>query len=97
MLVCAYQVPSSLPSRQLSGELSPVNRHAPQRDSGRRKNGVSQCWHCRGRARFADATWRFTALDQMHVDHRYLVDAQHLIVVKIGLLHPALLKGDLTV
>ena len=60
-------------------------------------NRVAQRRRPRRRAGLADAAGRLTALDDVNLDLRRLVDAQHAIVVEIGLLHPSLVDGDLAV
>src|SRR4029453_7354851 len=45
---------------------------------------------------FANAARAFIALDDMHVDWRHLVDAQHTVVVEIGLRDPAPVDCDLS-
>src|SRR5277367_1038698 len=64
------------------------------------RGGIDRVSQRRGPGRhsgFADAAWRFTALDHMHIDGGRLIDAQHAIVVEVGLLHAAILDGDLAV
>jgi hypothetical protein len=55
----------------------------------------------RGRPRdcvsLADAAGRFAPLDDMHLDLRGLVDAQHPVVIEVRLLHPALGDGHLAI
>src|SRR5690348_387154 len=81
----------------LTGEKFSVDRHAPQRYTGRGVNCISERRNRGGRARLADAAGRFAALDEMHVDGRYLVDAQNPVVVEVGLLHAPVLQCDLAV
>src|SRR5690606_31668723 len=49
----------------------------------------------RGRPRFADPCWRFRRWHDMHFDFRHLVDAQHLVVVEVGLHYLAVFERDL--
>ena len=46
-------------------------------------------------AGLADAAGRLAALDEMDLDRRRLVDAQHAIVVEVALLDAAVLERDL--
>src|ERR1700735_3986152 len=46
---------------------------------------------------FANAARGFSALDDMHFDLRHFIDSQHAVIVKITLLHAALLDADVAV
>ena len=48
-------------------------------------------------AGLADAAGRLAALDDVNVDLRRLIDAQHAVVVEVGLLDAPLVDGDLAV
>ena len=74
-----------------------VDRQPAQRDAGRRIDRVAQRRRTGRAAGFADAARVLAALDDMHVDVRHLVDAQHAVIVEVGLLHAALLDRDLAV
>src|SRR5687768_8406370 len=75
-----------LPNRQLANPLAAGG-----------KDGVGQRGHHARGAGLSDAARRFQALDDVHVDLRYFVDAQHTVVAEVGLLHAAVLDGDLAV
>ena len=60
-------------------------------------DGVDQRRRTGGAARLADAAGRFAARDDVHLDHRRLVDPHHAIVVEIGLLNPAILDRDVAI
>src|SRR5579862_9575896 len=52
-------------------------------------------WHCvapgpRRAAGFADAARVLAAFDDVHVDLRHLIDAQHAVIVEVGLAHTPL-------
>ncbi len=49
------------------------------------------------RANDDDAARILAALDDVHFDVRNFIDAQHAVVVEIGLLDPSLVDGDLVV
>ena len=74
-----------------------VDRQPPQRDAGRGIDRVAQRRRSRGDAGLADAAGRLAALDDVNLDLRRLVDAQHAVVVEVGLLDAALVDGDLAI
>ena len=67
------------------------------RHAGRGVDRIAQRRRASGPAGLADAAGLLAALDDVHVDRRHLVDAQHAVVVEIGLLHAAVFDGDLAV
>ena len=74
-----------------------VDRQPPQGDAGRGIDRIAKCGRPGGRAGLADAAGRLAALDDMNLDLRRLVDAQHAVVVEVGLLDPPLVDGDLAI
>src|SRR5580698_7102037 len=76
---------------------SSIDGQFSERDARGGIDRVSQRRRSGRHAGFADATRCLAALDHMHIDRRCLIDAQHAIIVKVGLLHPAILDGDLAV
>ncbi len=74
-----------------------IDRQPAQRDAGRGIDRVAQRRRPRRRAGLADAAGRLAALDDMNLDLRRLVDAQHAVVVEVGLLHAPLVDGDLAI
>src|SRR5262249_7346703 len=76
-------------------ELGAIDRQLPNSLARRREDRVGDRGYHRRRTRLTDAPWRLGALDQMDVDQRRLVDAQHPVVVKIALLDAAVFNRDL--
>ena len=74
-----------------------VDRQPPQGDAGRGIDRVAQRRRPRRHAGLADAAGRLAALDDVNLDLRRLIDAQHAVVVEIGLLDPPLVDGDLAI
>src|SRR5262245_61247154 len=63
--------------------------------AGRGEDRVGQRRHDRGGRGLADAAGRRAAVDDVHLDLRHLVEAQHAIVAEVGLLDASVLQGDL--
>src|SRR5262245_56217838 len=76
-------------------ELGDVDRQLPKSLARRCEDRVGDRRYYRRRTRLTDAPWSLRALDQMDIDQRRLVDAQHPIVVEIALLDAAVLNRDL--
>ena len=74
-----------------------VDRQPPQGDAGRGIDRVAQRGRPAVHAGLADAAGRLAALDDMNLDLRRLVDAQHAVVMEVGLLDASLVDGDLAV
>src|SRR4030095_9262134 len=71
-----------------------ANRQFSNALAGGGEDGVGDSRGERRHSRFSDsASGCFTRSD-MDLDHRHFVDPQHGIVVKITLLHAALVDGD---
>jgi hypothetical protein len=76
-------------------ELGAVDRQLPNSLARRGEDRVGDRRYYRRRTRLTDAPRRLRALDQMDVDQRRLVNAQHPIVIEIALLDAAVLNRDL--
>src|SRR5580704_6302784 len=71
-----------------------AHRQLPHALTRRRKNGVRNRRRNARRARLADSSRRFSALDDMDFDFRRLIDAQHSVVRKVALLDATVLDRD---
>src|SRR6185437_16193153 len=71
-----------------------ANRQLPQPLAGGRVNRVGQCGRERRCTWFADPAACLATFDDMHVDWRRLVDAQHPVVREVVLLDAAVLDRD---
>src|SRR5215469_8335277 len=84
---------SSLRDRlQLIGDRQLANPFAR-----RCEDRIGEGWHHARGSRLADPAWRLRILHEHDVYSGHLVDSQHPVVAKVGLLDAAVLDGDLAV
>src|SRR5579883_1977384 len=74
-----------------------IDRHPAQALSGCGKDRVGDGGHDAGGPGLAHAAGRLGALDDVNLDRRRLVHADHLVGVEIGLLDTAVLQRDLAI
>ena len=78
-----------------SNQLGLLDRQFANPFAGRGENRIAQCRRYRRNARLSHASRRRVVLYQldMHLTRRF-ADARHRVVVVVGLLNPAGLRGD---
>jgi hypothetical protein len=78
-------------------ELSRIEGKLAEANAGRGKNRISHRRRKCGSSGLTHPAGSLQAVDNMSFDGRDLIDLQSSIGVKIALLHPAVLWGDLAV
>src|SRR3954464_1778548 len=73
----------------------PRERKVAHRLPGERTPRIGHCRPDRRHARFADARRRLGRGDDHYIDARHLADAEHAVVVVVGLDHAAFVQRDL--
>src|SRR3989442_11651411 len=79
----------------MSGQIFPTNRQSTNSFSGGGEYRVAYCGSNRRNSRLAAAGWRFGAGHDVYFHVGHLVDAKHVIIIEITLLHAAAIDGDL--